>query len=60
MAGRTGDHSSQSEMDDDGAKRGSAEDGAGSKREGVIFPSLPVAPAFSLTQSSLNADLFDG
>ena len=29
-------HSSQSEMDDDGEKRGSTEDGAGSKREGVI------------------------
>ena len=36
VAGRTGDHSSLSEMDDDGAKRGSAEDGAGSKREGAI------------------------
>ena len=53
MAGRSGDHKTQSEVDDDGAKRDSAEDGAGSKR--ALFPSLLVAPALSLRQSSLNA-----
>ena len=68
MAGRTGDHSSQSEMDDDGAKRGSAEDGAGSKREGVT--SLSTCGTCLLVEAELverrdarfgcPADLFDG
>ena len=68
MAGRTGDHSSQSEMDDDGSKRGSAEDGAGSKGEGVI--SLYTCGTCLLVEAELVerrdarfrclADLFDG
>ena len=36
MVGRTGDHSSESEVDDDGAKRGSAADVAGCEGERVV------------------------
>ena len=36
MVGRTGDHFSESEVDDDGAKRSSAADGAGCERERVV------------------------
>ena len=68
MAGRTGDHSSQSEMDDDDSKRGSAEDGAGSKRESVISFSTCDTCLFGEAELvgrrdarfGILADLFDG
>ena len=68
MVGRTGDHSSEYEVDDDGAKRGSAADGAGCERERVV--SLYTCGTCLLVQAELVerrdarfgclADLFNG